>query len=289
MSALSIDRIIEAFGLLSDPADFVADLREFLDHWEENAQLPQVAEDEKASGHAQDVSNDFLYAIYDQRDLILRPKRKWYLPSTEIGDIRGATRLSKKEGLCFHHTAVAGGFGPHKQIVERYLAENVIDMARFRTTNRELTKEEWARATALAHRFRGDPPGKFNNGVPYHALMGANSVLYLNLPFDWVTWHGNGSNNRFLGVAWDAKSTVDEIHAADLIADIVALVELARSEGHDIREFTCHCAYTNKPQDPGKRFIELVMVPAAAQLGCVINYDFKVKKGARSIAQVLAA
>jgi hypothetical protein len=289
MAALSIDQIIAAFGLLSDPGEFVRDLREFLDHYEENARLPQVAEEEKDSGHAQDVSNDFLYAVYDQRDLILRPKRKWYLPNTVIGDTGGATRLTKKEGLCFHHTAVKGGFGAHKAIVDRYLRENVIDMARFRTTNRELSKEEWARAMALAHRFRGDPAGPYNNGVPYHALMAANSVLYLNLPFDWVTWHGNGSNNRFLGVAWDAKSTVDEIHAADLIADIVALVELARAEGHDIREFTCHCAYTNKPQDPGAKFIRLVMVPAAAQLGCLIDYDFKVKKGARSIGEVLAA
>lgn len=288
MNALSIEQIIEGFGLLADPAEFIADLREFLDHCEENAALPQIAEDEKESGHVEDVSNDFLYCIYDQRDLIDRPKRKWYVPSSKIGDTRGGTRLTKKDGLCFHHTAVKGGFGPHRSVISRYMGE-AQDMARFRTTNRELTKEEWARAIALAHRFRGDPPGKYNNGVPYHALMGANSVLYLNLPFDWVTWHGNGSNNRFLGVGWDANSTKDEVHAEDLIADVRAIVELARQEGHPITEFTCHCAYTNKPRDPGKAFIEQVMVPAAAELGCVIDYDFKVKKGARSIAQVLAA
>src|SRR5690606_3905433 len=117
------------------------------------------------------------------------------------------------------------------------------------------TLEDWAKAEALAHRFRGDPPRQYNYGVPYHAISGSNSVLYLNLPFEWVTWHGNGANNDFLGYAWDASSLKQTPRADDLIQDLRHLATLARREAHPIEELTAHCCWTNKPSDPGRAFV----------------------------------
>src|SRR5690606_23436381 len=117
-----------------------------------------------------------------------------------------------------------------------------------------------------------------------------NSVLYLNLPFEWVTWHGNGANNDFLGYAWDASSAKEEPAAEDLIGDLRYLVRLARSEGHPIEEITAHCCWTNKPSDPGKAFVRDVMGPAAEELGLRIDWDFRAKvKGAKSLGEIIRA
>ena len=279
-----------------DLQNFLEDIREYLEALQEAAGVAEVAAREKAEGEADDVASDFLYCVYDQRHLVQRPKRKWYVPDTKIGDFTGSTRLTKKRGICFHHTAVHRGFGADRALVQHYqkLASQApeVPMEAFMKSSRELTPAEYARAIALAHRYRGDPAREYNYGVPYHAILAANSVLYLNLPFDWVTWHGDGANNWYLGVAWDARSTHESPAAEDLIADVVSLYELGREEGHFEREceFTIHAAWTRKPTDPGAEFIETVMVPAAKELGATIQLDFKVSTtGSRSIAQVLAA
>lgn len=283
---------------LDDPHGVYATLRLLLDHLEAQRHVPTVARAEKdlARGLATDVSADFLHCVLDMRTQLKRPKQKWYTPSATLGDRSGSTRLTLKRGICFHHTAVRGGFGADKAIVQRYLDQAQRDGVRmelFSQYSRTLTPEEFARALALGHRFRGDPPRQYNEGVPYHAIMAANSVLYLNLPFKWVTWHGNGSNNDFLGVAWDALSTKESCVAIadDLISDIEAIITLARAEGHPCNEFTIHAAWTRKPDDPRHEFIAHVMEPAAREFGCVIDYDFKAKgvAGARSIREVLDA
>lgn len=277
------------------PGDFLDDLREFLDHLDDWAGHAQQAELEKADGTAEDVSHDFLYAVLDQRHLTDRPKRKWYNHRTRLGDTSGSSRRTLKRGITFHHTAVKGGFGADKALVRRYLKEaeeNGVDMSRFVKSNRVLSPEEWARALALCHRFRGDPARKYNMGVAYHALSCANSVLVLNLPFEWCTWHGNGSNTHFLGYGWDARSSAESCApiAHDLIQDVAHVVELARDEGHPMTEFTAHCAWTNKALDPGAEFIELVMMPAAKQLGCSMDLDFKSSyRGSKSLREVLEA
>jgi hypothetical protein len=257
--------------------------------------------EEKDKGNSEDISDDHLFAVLDIRHIVNRGKRKWYLPTTKLGDVTGSTRLTKKKGLCVHGTAVKGGFGIHKSRLRLYTGKEV-DWAHWaQQPQQDLVPAVelhmlWARAMALSHRYWGDPAGKYNSGVPYHAISGANSVLYLNLPFDWVTWHGDGSNTHYLGYALDFHSGRDVIeavngakyHPEDLIKDLKFVILKAREEGHDIEELTCHCAWTNKPNDPGKAYIEQVLVPAAAETGCFINYDFKVSRG-RSISEVLAA
>jgi len=270
-------------------------------HYIDQRNAATFENEEKEKGNSVDISDDHLFAVLDIRMMLEREKRKWYLPTTMLGDVTGSTRLTKKRGVCVHGTAVKGGFGVHKRVLERYTSRD-IDWSRWLQEPQEglVAPVElhmlWARAMALSHRYRGDPAGKYNSGVPYHAISGANSVLYLNLPFDWVTWHGDGSNNDYLGYALDFHSGKDVIESAngakyhpdDLVKDLKFVILKAREEGHDIEEITCHCAWTNKPNDPGKAYIEQVLMPVAADTGCYINQDFKVGRG-KSIAEVLAA
>jgi len=263
-------------------------------------------EAEKECGDADDCANDFLYAVIDLRDDTKNRKRKWYWPNTSIGDAKGYSRLTKKTGLGFHNTAVFNGFGAWGSIkranikraetngwVETESGLMVPDGDAWSAwkvkPNERITVEQWARALALGRRYEGDPPQAYNYGVPYHVLMGPNSVLYLNLPFDWVTWHGNSLNNNFLGVGWDANSTKQKISdglAKDLIYDGERIIDFARSEGHDIQYFDCHSSRTNKPNDPGAEFIREVMMPLAEKTGCEILMDKKVG-GGRSIREIL--
>lgn len=256
---------------------------------------------EKESGESIDVSDDHLFAVFDQRHIKKRDKRKWYHPASKIGTSRGNWRLTKKRGICIHGTAVSGGFGIHKNRLNLYTGKEIdwehwIQQPDHSAIPPLELQMLWARAMALGHRYRGDLPSKNNTGVSYHAISGGNSVLYLNLDFDWVTWHGDGSNNSFLGYALDFHSQKDSIiasndskyHPEDLKKDLLFLIDKAREEDHEIAELTCHCAWTNKPNDPGKEYIEMVMVPVAKQTGCFIDYDFKTGNG-RSIADVLSA
>lgn len=281
-----------------------------LDNREEDGESPwwakvilqligQVSELEKGAGVALPANDDVLRVIYDQRDLIERPKIKWYNPYTDLGDRTGSARLTKKRGVCIHHTAVKGGFGAHQSLVRGYMDMTLDELrtlhgARFSDFHGDddvakLTHEEFARALALAARYRGHPAGRYNSGVPYHALTGPNSVLYLNLPFEWVTWHGNGANTDFLGYGWDAHSMYDLIDGHDCSEDLIKLINLARDEGHPIEELTCHCAWTNKPRDPGAEFIEQVLLPVADKTDCIVRMDFKAKASAKSIGEVLQA
>lgn len=109
--------------------------------------LLYIAELEKGAD-AEDVSSDDLVALFDQRHITSTAKTKWYSPNAALGDRSGATRLTKKKGICFHHTAVRGGFGADKSLVRKYEREPV-DMDRFRSSTRPLTTDEWARALAL--------------------------------------------------------------------------------------------------------------------------------------------
>ncbi len=269
---------------------------------------PAAIENEKTCGDAEECHEDFLYAVYDQRDILSR-YRKWYVPSQTIGDRTGKTRLTKKTGLGFHHTAVKDGFGAWKSQVQHHIdvaldndwcqggetgliLPNTDAFTKWLVKpNQELTLEQWARAQALGDRYRGFPQKEWNKGIPYHAIFGPNSVLYLNLPFDFVTWHGHSLNNDFLGVAWDANSTKQSIEhglASDLIHDVEKIVDLARSEGHDIQFFDVHSSRTNKPRDPDAEFIREVMMPAAEKTNCTLIMD-KARGGGKTINEILAA
>lgn len=280
-------------------------MREYLEHAAEYEEQPAQIEAEKESGETEDVFDDFLFGVIDQRHLLDRPKRKWYSMNTQLGDRTGGSRLTLKRGLCFHHTAVYRGAGARRSVLKLYrdlVAEAGDDLdkaqilasawggdAKWLQLNQNLTPEQWAKAMAVAGRVRGEGPNdSANNGFPYQVIRCSNSVLVLNLPFKMVSWASNGANTDYAAFAWDANSTKEGIEDADdLCADVEFTVKTMRDEGHPADEFTIHAAWTNKPQDPGAEFITKVMEPAAKETGSRLDYHFVGKRGARSIGDVL--
>lgn len=292
-----VDTVTDYSELISDLFDNIGEGDGELPWWVGAIKqlIAQIEQLEKDSGEVIEVKDDIVRVVYDQRDIIQRPKKKWYNPNTHIGDTRGSSRLTKKRGICVHHTAVQGGFGPHKDVVKHFtsIPFDKLDLSRFSNffgddDLEKMDQAALARAFALAARYRGDPPKKYNMGVSYHALSAANSVLYLNLPFDWVSWHGNGANTHFLGYGWDGLSSKESPPAFDLIEDLSYLIETARSEGHPIEELTAHCCWTNKARDPGAEFIREVMMPVRDKYKLTMDMDFKASvRGAMSLNDVL--
>jgi hypothetical protein len=224
------------------PAETRKVMADYLAHADEHEKLPSIATDEKVIGDADDVKEDFLFAVIDQRHLHTRPAIKWYNPFTVLGDRTGNSKRTKKKGVCFHHTAVLNGFGARKSVTRSYegliktgedlqpedvmsnkLVEPLAESARWLKLNQPISVAQWARAMAVAGRMRGEgPKDNANNGVPYNAIRCANSVLVLNIDFEWVSWASNGANTDFLSFAWDALSTKEKIEDADdLIADVI--------------------------------------------------------------------
>lgn len=249
-----------------------------IEDFEESVRLatsraPQLLEAiKKDTGVVEEAGDDFLYAVYDQRtvDLDKRPRKwkKW--------------QRTNKRGICFHHTAVHGGFGARKSDIRHFL-KTVDDFGPewLIAPQGDWDDHQIARHLAVVKRYRRQS---------YHAIMAPNSVLVLNLPFDYYSFHGNGANRHYLGVAWDALSSrqpIDDLLARDLQRDLHGIIDRMEREGHRCREFTCHCAWSNKPTDPGRDFILKVMLPVAEERGIDIRWDFKSKKRAKSLAEVV--
>jgi len=256
----------------------------------------------KAAGEAEPVSDIIVpevvvplrpkISIFDQRQIPLkeRGKRRWYYLSKAFAkydgigapppnDYRGSYRGRKAWGVCWHHTAVSGGFGARRNDVKRFLKRGV-DKKYWLAIDIALEDPKtWARVMAIFKRYRG---------LPYHVLITHALVQCLNLPFDLVSWASNGANNRFMAVGWDANSYHDKLvdgsqEVLVLREHVRSIVSRARSEGHPIREFTTHAPYTNKPLDIGAQFIMYVLVPVALEFGDIyFRWDYRyIKRGSK--------
>lgn len=172
-------------------------------------------------------------------------------------------KTSKKEGILFHHTAIRRGFSVAAKKVQKLVLGGLPD--------------ERARQLCLGERYMA---------TPYHCVLSQINTVYYNLPFDYISWHGNSSNKRYIGLAWDADSRFDTLNVDQAQEAVYNLVAQARLEGHPISKFSVHSAWTRKPHDPGPEFIQKVMIPLAKELNCHIDYGFKTNKG-MSISETL--
>lgn len=238
-------------------------------------QIQQFLTKRTANAESDNKVDDTITAVFDQRDMRDRPAIKWYDPKKIT---------SKKIGICFHHTDVYKGFGVHKDTMALYM-KAPMEYSNFIVKPPAMTHDEWARVQSIASRYRGGHSSKY--GVPYHAVFGPNDVLYLNLPFEWITWHGNRSNHDYLGFAWDADSRKESVgpRKKNLMASIRLLIRRARLEGHDIQKLTVHSAWANKGGvDPGSEFIHEIMMPLAKEFSLTMDMSFKDnKRGAISM------
>jgi hypothetical protein len=232
-----------------------------------------------------------LFAVIDLRATPVnrRAKVKWYSPNTTFGDTVGQTRRTYKRGICLHHSAVRGGFASHASRRKRY-AETPLEYGWLVAPNVKISREEYQHYMALKHRWIGDPPGEYNNGVSYQAISSLSGVLYYNLPFDWVTWASHGANNEFLSMCWDGHSRHDTFDEGTVFRHFETTVNQGLKEGHFRQglEFTVHEAWTNKPC-PGKWLTEFVVDHVAPKLGADVRLDFRGAPKARSIAEILGS
>jgi hypothetical protein len=230
-----------------------------------------------------------LFAVVDCRNVptTKRGKVKWYDPDTVFGDTTGNSRRTYKRGICAHHGAVKGGFASHRSRRELY-AGTPMEAGWLVAPNVEISRKEYQHFMALKHRWIGDPPVKYNEGVSYQVISSLAGVLYLNLPFDWVTWASHGANNEFLSLCWDGHSRHDNFDEATVFRHFEYTVDQGVKEGHFRQglELTVHEAWTNKPC-PGKALTEFIVDYVAPKLGADVRMDFKAVPRARSIAEIL--
>lgn len=260
------------------PAETLEDLREYFESERRRANERFLEQGEPSFR----VGTDDFPAVLDQRKIMQGRSRKWYLLAAEERRT-GGRRRTKKQGVCCHHSAVHRGFGVHSATVAEVTA-GVVPLPKF--VEWPLDKPDKAvvnRAVALAARYRGVR----GEGVPYHAITSANSVLTLNLDFELVTWHGDGANNDYLGWAWDGHSGRESPPVDSLRADLRRLIAQARCEGHPCTKITAHSVWSRKPTDPGREFVEEVILPVAAEMGCTVDLDEHHGTG-RPLREVLA-
>ena len=187
-----------------------------------------------------------LLGIIDLRKRPRTGRQRWYAPSRVS---------SKKKTICFHHTAVSGGFGVSKQALRKHAGADVHALPWLESPRGGVLDGVMPRAAALADRY---------DGLPYHAIYThALRILYILLPFDWVTWHASNRdiNTRSLGFAWDGDSRSESPPVAHLHAAIRYVLEMGGEDGHDICEVSTHNRWANKPHCPGAVFDTRVLDP----------------------------
>lgn len=256
-----ITRALIDYGL---DADTVEDVRLYLS----SAEARYLERKDEAMSPGERVGTGLASAILDQRTIMADRPRKWYLLAADER-AHGPKRKTTKRSICCHHTAVSGGFGLHSSTLADVRAGELPIPKFTRWPTDTPDPDAVDRLLALAARFRGVR----SEGVPYHAITTAGGALLLHLPFEIVSWHGNGANNTAIGYAWDGHSGRDHLPVEGLRRDLTDIITIAREDGHPIDDLTCHSAYTRKPHDPGAAFVREVILPVAAATGCTVDLD----------------
>lgn len=264
--------------------DAQARLLHQIDHWR------QLQRDEEPDDAVPIPGTSGLYAVLDYRAVGDRNKRKWYTPDTKIGDRTGYSRLTKKKGVCAHVTQPGGpgGFGISKARMRYYGAS--VGVGGPSNLPPGLSAHGFTpEMLALGDRYAGQYGSQ--SGVSYHGIASLTpAALFLNLPFDWVSWHGDGANTDFAGFAFDFDTRYDTLDkkARDLFIEMLCeFIQDLIGDDHDVGELTIHGAWANK-MDPGPVICREVLVPVAKETGMHIDYDFK-QNGGMSFREMLAA
>jgi len=254
---------------VADLDDLAAEARHFADRFreargEEDEDIPKLA----------DASE---YSRIDLRVIRGRGKRKWRTPRGSIDQQPRRATLTKKKGICVHHSGIFTGMRGPRRLDEDW---SIIDMR-----GKEVSPE----LTSLAYRIAGQGPRY--QGQSYHGWSSRLGALFFNLPFDWVTYHGDGSNEDYLGYCIDYHSGKEKLWDIEVErAKLEDFIRLATNEGHMTEGLmTIHGAWSRKEIDPGREVIEEVMIPVAAKMGLGLNLDFKASPRFVSAREMLKA
>jgi hypothetical protein len=197
-----------------------------------------------------------------------------------------------RDGALHHHSAVHRGFGLSRGqlAAARRALEEDFDavVSRWRNADGERiglaalpSTEILLRVEALSRRYKQTPYAQiFHPGL---------NVLFLNLKPNVRGWHGGRANRRYYGFCWDENSLYESVeHADQAILAVRTGRRFAAPHLDRSRRDSGHCAWTNKPHDPGRDWIERVLLPAAEADGVEVDLDFHLDvRGARSLRSYL--
>jgi hypothetical protein len=147
--------------------------------------------------------------------------------------------LTEVTTVLVHQTAVAGGFGLSKRLLDRHQGQVVsARQARYRDT-------------------------------PYH---GVYSPIDRASIVQWPAWlhshHGNGGNDYSLGWAYDGLLPGDVLDLHGARSALRHFVTAMRDAGVDLRYIEAHRQHSNqRGSDPGVMIWSLVVRPLLAELG----------------------
>jgi len=188
---------------------------------------------------------------------------------------KGTRKPDSLLGACMHVTGVKGGYGTSGS--QRKWAERQLE-----------DKTPWCRDlvadtdedAVVKVAIRGRHGGQFRSykgvkkGTPYHFIRTAQGEwLQLNSRLC-RTWHGNGANSRFDGVAFDGlwkSDPPDPVEVMDMRAFLAAVL---RSGSHleSYNRVTAHRCYSSQRLgDPGLPIWKHVVMPIVRELGLEVH------------------
>ena len=213
----------------------------------------------------------------------------WQLPPR--GDEQEGKRIGRSApvdigeriGVCVHQTAARFGTSARRRAVWQRRIEDG-ELAEVDLTDHGIDDlAGCAERLALHERFWR---------AAYHWVGLANGDILHNNPATRYTYHGNGSNRQYLGVAAegvlpgresDRRSGDDlgtELFVETNRAVLRAAVDDARSLGAPIEFVTAHrCWSASRRGDPGELYWCEVVLPVAAEIDLRVDYDLAVKGG----------
>ena len=161
--------------------------------------------------------------------------------------------------ILLHITAVEDGYGASAQAVERMGSFWAAIMERF----------EGSEYLSQKDLDKGEDGNKGRVGAPYHYVLRPQEgvIIALHHP-QWETWHGNGGNDRSIGVAVDMGED-DEIDADWLAAALVQVTTHSALHGFGVSVLEGHRQHSSaRGGDPGPR-VWPVAETALVELGIV--------------------
>lgn len=214
----------------------------------------------------------------------------WDLPPVESGGERkklGRAQpvdISERIGVCVHQTACRFGTARHRRSVWRSrIEEGRLDDAELSKFGLATGIDACAERLALHERFWR---------AAYHWVALLNGDILDNNPATAYTFHGNGSNRQYLGIAAegelparesDRRSSDDEATELFVETNRSALrraVDDARALGAPIEWVTAHRCWSERRRgDPGEMYWKEIVLPVADEVELRIDYDLRDRGG----------
>jgi hypothetical protein len=208
----------------------------------------------------------------------------WNLPPRSPGE--DAKRIGRSEpiepaeriGVCVHQTAVRFGTTERKRAIwRRRIEEGELDEADLAARGLDRGLDACAARLALHERFWR---------AAYHWVGLLNGDVVHNNPITRYTYHGNGSNRRYLGIAAEGELPARESgrrHDHDGLGErfietnravLASAVDDARRQGASIEWVTAHrCWSPRRRGDPGELYWKEVVLPMLDVLELRVDYE----------------